>query len=288
MNKGSVKSALCILLAVTACTRARPGDTTTLPAPATPSDTGVIAPSPLMTLVPGLSRYDLEQQAVVRAEGYEDSLPHTITTRALLLVEVLMHNDSSYEVRVSVDSLNQIAEGFARPSPMHPTTLGPVLRVSFSFGGHSAEAQLADSLCAYSQFVTVARHLVLPRLPVRLMTQPGRMPPDTMLVTSCRAGVPIRIESTQEVRNLGGSPLQMSIEERATVHGSGIIQRDSVTIDGSLRAQGTASFTGGSRLPSLVQTQSEGSIRIELGDSTVTFKQSLTQQLRQRNIESPN
>jgi hypothetical protein len=288
MDKQSVRSALSILLALGACTSARPGETTTRPIPPGPADTGATAPLPVMSLVPGLSRYDLEQQAIVRVEGHEDSLPHTITTKALLLVEVLMHNDSSYDVTVSVDSLNQIAEGFGRSSPAHPTTLGSVLRVSFSPGGNSAQAQLPDSLCAYSQFVTVARHLVLPRIPAQLMTEPDKMPPDTMHIAGCRAGIHISVESTQEVRNLSGSPLQVSIEERATVKGSGMMQQDSVMIEGSLRAQGTASFTVGSRLPSLVQSQSEGAIKVELADSTVTFRQRITQHLRQRIVNSPN
>jgi hypothetical protein len=242
-----------------------------------------------MTLVPGLSRYDLEQHAVVRLEGADDTLPHTITTRAVLLVEVLSYNDSSYDVTVSVDSLNQVAEGFGHPSPMQPMTLGPVLRVSFSSGGNAANTQLADSLCEYSQFVTLARQLVLPQLPAQVATaKTGRTPPDIMHITSCRAGVPIRIESTQEVRNLGGIPPQVRIDEKATLQGAGILQRDSITIDGFLTAEGTASFASGSRLPSIVQSSSEGSIRIGLGDSTVTFKQSLTQQLRRRATEVPN
>jgi hypothetical protein len=241
-----------------------------------------------MALLPGLTQYDLEQHAIVRLEGADDTLPHAITTRALLVVEVLSNSDSSYDVTVSVDSLNQLAEGFSRPSPIHPITLGPVLRVSFSPQSRSAHVQLADSLCAYSQFVTVARQLVLPQIPARVMTELNRTPPDTLHITSCRAGVPIRIESTQEVRNLGGNPAQMAIDERATVQGSGTMQRDSITIDGSLRTQGTASFAEGSRLPSLVHTRSEGTIRVGLGDSTVTFKQSLTQQLRRRGAELPN
>jgi hypothetical protein len=241
-----------------------------------------------MSLLPGLSRYDLEQHAVVRVEGADDSLPHRITTRALVLVEVLSNGDSIYDVTVSVDSLNQIAEGFGRPSPMHPTTLGAVLRVSLAPGGSSAYVQLADSLCAYSQFVTIARQLVLPRIPAYVMSERDRISPDTLRIASCRAGVPISIESTQEVRTLGGNPPEVAFDERATVQGSGVVQRDSITIDGSLRAQGTASFGSGSRLPSIVQTRSEGSIRISLRGSTVTFKQSLTQQIRRREAEAPN
>jgi hypothetical protein len=282
-----VKTALCVL-GLSACTSARPRGEIILPPEAVgPADTGTAA-SPLMALLPGVSRYDLEQHAVVRVEGADDSLPHTITTRALVLVEVLSNSDSSYDVTVSVDSLSQTAEGFGRPSPTHPTTLGAVLRVSLTPAGNSAQAQLADSLCAYSQFVTIARQLVLPRIPAYVTAEPARTLPDTLRIASCRAGVPISIESTQELRDLGGTPPQVGIDERATVRGSGMIQRDSITIDGSLKAQGSASFTAGSRLPSLVQTRSEGSIRIGLGDSTVTFKQSLTQQLRRRDGNLPN
>jgi hypothetical protein len=287
MDMRHVKIALCSVLALGACTSARSrGDI--LPPAGIPADTGAVLPSPLMTLLPGLSRYDLEQQAVVRVDGADDSLPHTITTRALVLVDILQNSDSSYDVTVSVDSLNQIAEGFNRPLPTHPSSLGTVLRVSFGAQGNSVHTQLADSLCAYGQFVTIARQLVLPTMPAQVGAELRRTPPDTLHITSCRAGVPIRIESTQEVRSLKSSPLQVEIDERARVEGSGTMQRDSITIDGSLRTQGTASFAAGSRLPSLVETRSEGSIRIGLGDSTVTFKQFLTHQLRRREPQPPN
>src|SRR5687767_3268107 len=59
---------------------------------------------------PGSFQYRLRQNTKVDAEGLADTTPSSITTTALLSVDVISLSDSAYDVTVSIDSLQMSAE----------------------------------------------------------------------------------------------------------------------------------------------------------------------------------
>jgi hypothetical protein len=237
----------------------------------------------------GSFQYRLRQNTKVHAQGSSDTIPSSIMTTALLSVDVILLSDSAYDVTVSIDSLQMSREGLipAR-SVADISSLGPVLQASFRGNKTTIETHLPDSLCAYGQFVTAARQVLLPPLPIQIRTPLSQVWVDTVSLVSCRAGTRIEMLVVQQISDLRREPREFALEERAELRGAGMLSRNTVTVSGSIRTRGSVSFTGRSRLPSLIQTESEGSITVQLGNSTIVFQQSTTQQIEHQQSRLPN
>lgn len=262
----------------------------TIPAPVpAETDTGSAEDFGELRFSAGSFHYHLREKTKVQAEGSADTASSAITTTALLSVEVTPYGDSDYNVVVSIDSLKISTEGLIPSrSVTGISSLGPILQASFRGNTTTVNSYLPDSLCAYSQFIMAARRILLPRVPVRIGTLPPEVWVDTATITSCRAGSRIKILTTQEIKPLGREPHKFALHETTELTGAGILHRNSVEVSGSIRTLGSISFPGRSRLPSLVETESDGSITIRLGNSTIVFRQSSTQHIEQDTARLPN
>jgi hypothetical protein len=255
--------------------------------PTVVADTGARTISTDLTRLPGRFEYSLTQTSRVHRPATSDTLSAAIRTTARLLIDVTPINDSTYAIGASIDSLQMATEGSA-PSRIgvHPSSLGLVLRASLGPEGGRVESSLPDSLCAYGQLVTLAREVLLPQLPTRMPAQLSGINTDTALTTVCRAGTRIEMLVTRQISNPGAGLSQVNLQGTAELKGSGILGRDSVAISGSIITRGTAFLTGGSRLPSIVQTESDGLITVRVGDSTSVFRQTSSQRLEQTTAPS--
>jgi hypothetical protein len=260
--------------------------------PPVPSDTanvGITEDPRELAFSAGSFQYRLRHNAKVHADDLTDTTPSSITTTALLSVDVISLSDSAYDVTVSIDSLQMSTEGLIPSRSVAGISfLGPVLQASFRGNKTTIESYLPDSLCAYSQFVTAARQVLLPPLPAQVKTPLSRVWVDTVSLVSCRAGTRIEMLVVQQISDLRREPREFALDERAELKGAGMLSRNAVTVSGSIRTRGSISFTGGSRLPSLVQTESEGSITAQVGDSTMVFQQTTTQYIEQQEARLPN
>jgi hypothetical protein len=277
------RSTLGAIALIMACTPPGPRlpPVTPLPPTAVP-DTGARTISTDLILLPGRFGYSLTQRSRVHRPGTSDTLSAAIRTTARLLIDVTATNDSTYVIGASIDSLQMTTEGSV-PSRIgaHPSSLGLVLRALLGPEGGRVESSLPDSLCAYGQLVTLAREVLLPQLPTRTLAQLSGIKTDSALVTVCRAGTRIAMLVTRQISNPGVGLSQVNLQGTAELKGSGILGRDSVVISGSITTWGTAFLTGGSRLPSIVQTESDGLITVRVGDSTSIFRQISSQRLEQ-------
>jgi hypothetical protein len=259
------------------------------PVPSETANVGITEDPRELAFSAGSFQYRLRQNTKVDAEGLADTTPSSITTTALLSVDVISLSDSAYDVTVSIDSLQMSTEGLIPSRSVAGISfLGPVLQASFRANKTTIETYLPDSLCAYSQFVTAARQVLLPPLPTQIKTPLSQVWVDTVSLVSCRAGSRIEMLVVQQISDLRREPREFALDERAELKGAGILSGNAVTISGSIRTRGSISFTGGSRLPSLVQTESEGAITAQVGDSTVVFRQTTTQHIEQQETRLPN
>jgi hypothetical protein len=277
------RSAMAAIALIMACTPTGSGlpPVTPIP-PTTVGDTGARTVMTDWTLLPGRFEYSLTQTSRVHRPATTDTLSAAIQTTARLLIDVTPTNDSTYAIEASIDSLQMVTEGLtASRVAVHPSFLGPVLRASLGPEGNRVESSLPDSLCAYGQLVILAREVLLPQLATQLAHLSG-MKTDTTRVIVCRAGTRIEVLVTRQISDSGTGLSQVNLQGTAELKGSGILGRDSVAISGSITTRGTASLTGGSRLPSIVQTESDGLITVRVGDSTSVFRQTSSQRLEQR------
>jgi hypothetical protein len=238
----------------------------------------------------GTFKYDLSQNTRIRARSFlPETIPTTTSVTAILLAVITLNNDSSFNVSISVDSV-RITSGGSIPTSGMPQSLslGQVLHASIEGPKTTVEYRLPDSLCAYSHFLIAARELLAPQLPVPLSTSFVHPPPDTTTLTTCRGGTRIETAVRRELRNLRKFPPEFTITGTTELKGAGILRRDSLVVTGSVRTHGTASFGAISRLPSSIQTESEGLITILLGDSTTVFEQTSTQRIQHRPPDAPN
>jgi hypothetical protein len=278
-------------VAFTAAAGCSPSGARTLPLPSTPRDrpdTGVATHETQLLLRPGQFRYDLLLNGTIQVEGEPDSLQSLITTTAVLVVEVTDHNESTYEVRITADSLQvAVRESSPRQIPIGPVYLGPVLRASLTPQSVTVEDQLADSLCAYGHVLSTARELLVPQLGIDGSLAQRASTRDTATTVMCRAGARISAYTERDLSNSrrnvpNGSELM--IRGQTELAGTGALRNDSVAVTGSLTSQGSVIFLNGLRLPNKVQTQTTGRIHVRIGDSTTVFQQTTNQIIELRPI----
>ena len=256
--------------------------------PGTPQiPTPAEATTRLHSFAPSLYRYRFEQTADIRAQGSaEDTIPGNVITRATVLVTVRAESDSIFEVTVTIDSISITTQGSILPQrSQEPLRLDSVLSAKFSRTGVVTERRLADSLCMYSQFVTTARELILPELPVQLYSPVSQVYTDTIVDRACRAGTEIELTITRELRDLRREPTELALRQQTRLQGAGVLRRDSLKVSGSITSHGTASFATANRLPSYIQTQSAGMITVQLGNTATVFHQTTVQTIRLDGIE---
>jgi hypothetical protein len=268
---------IAVLLTSSACSTSAPR----MPSPVPPSghpDTGSTASQARLTLTVGQFRYDLLHNATVQVEGGTDTLQSSITTTGILVVQVIGRGDSTYTVTVEADSLHLDTRGPASAQTLSgPVRIGPVLQASFTRHAVTVENQLADSLCTYGQLLSTARELVMPQLRMDGSLLHRANARDTSITTVCRAGSRITVYTTRDLTDLRRQPQEFAIRGRTELAGTGTLRNDSVAVTGSLTSQGTISFGEGRRLPRKVETQSNGRITVQIGDSTTVFHQTATQ-----------
>jgi hypothetical protein len=252
-------------------------------------DTGTSLSTNRLSLQAGRFQYYVVQNTTIQTEAVTDTTSGGVITTARLVADVSSYNDSIYTVTISIDSLQMTSQGAIPHRGIgQVSSLGTVLQASIGARYLIVEATLADSLCAYSQFVTAARDLLLPALPPQVSIPLPEIRADTIVTVACRAGSRIQMTTLRELASLGADPLELALQGKSELAGVGMVRDDSVTISGTLTTRGKVSFTRGSRLPSLVQTESDGSITVRLRDSTTVFRQRSTQEIRQENFPSPN
>jgi hypothetical protein len=232
-------------------------------------------------------RYRFQQRAHITAEASPDTVPSTIVTQALILVAVTADADSSIRVSVSFDSISISTQGSIPSRGLSQVTrLDSVLQVQFSNANTRIQMHSPDSLCAYGQFVSAARDLLLPELAIQVISPGDSVYTDTIVENSCRAGTSIEMITTQQLQDLGHEPPEFSLQQQAEIRGVGLLRRDSIAISGSIATFGTATFATANRLPSLVQTNSKGMITVRLGTITTVFSQISQQEIRLEGIST--
>jgi hypothetical protein len=259
--------------------------TSRAPSPATPplpSTPGGVDPSPSLAnylrFTPGTYRYRVAQTARIQAEGSVDTVPSVVTTEAILLISVWSDSDSTFDITVSIDSINIATQGsIPRRSAGQVTRLDSIVHVAFTPTSVITQVHLPDSLCTYGGFIGIAREVLVPELPLWIEGPSKRTYTDTATVTSCRAGAKLESLTTREVHDLGRDPPEFSIKGRTVLRGMGLLRRDSIVIGGSTSTRGSLIFEQGNRLPSILQSESEGMITITLGASRTVFRQTSTQ-----------
>lgn len=268
---------------------------TTTPSPSPPPEKPqVLGPKELTTqylrFSPNDYRYHFEQSARIIVDGSADTTPNTITTRAQILVTVVTDLNSDVQVSVSFDSISISTQGSIPARGFtQATSLDSVLQARFPVDGTrtTVETRLADSLCAYSQFITTARELLLPELAMQIESPGTKVYTDSVSQKACRGGVIIELTTIRELRDLSHEPPEFTLQQRTEIAGSGQLRRDSMTVSGSILTRGVATFATANRLPSLVQTESEGTITVRLGSLTTAFRQVSHQQIRLIGLGKP-
>lgn len=286
-SKSFATTAICLAGVVAACTPA------TIPPPSpTPEKPQAVGPDQpairSLYFSPNVYRYRYEEAARITADGSGDTVPNTITTNARILVTVATGADSTIAVSISFDSISITTQG-SIPSRgfSQVTSLDSVLLGNFSRASTTVEARLADSLCAYSQFITVARELLLPELLVQIESPGRKVYIDSVTQNACRGGITVKLATIRELRDLSRDPPEFTIQQQTEISGTGQLRRDSIAVSGSISTRGAATFATANRLPSLVRTESEGTITVRLGNLTTVFRQTSHQEIRLDGLGTP-
>lgn len=267
---------------ITACAKV-PSIEGPVPAPL-PTRADSAAPATILRLRQQATRYSFRQTSTVQNVNARDSATSgNITTTAILdFVTDSVDSDGRLSFTVTADSLQIITAG-SIPSPRAmPLRIGPVLRGSTANAHIVAVTALPDSLCAYSQLLTAAFQLVLPQLPIDVSLPLPGLVADTITTTSCRAGTRIELRTRRQLQGSRQTALALTLEEQVELAGAGMLRRDSIVVSGLITTTGEVVFQSDSRLPQLIQTQSNGRITVRLADSTTVFDQHSTQRLERR------
>src|SRR5688572_23868209 len=161
------------------------------PGPATPEIPRIDEEPGSMSyqFIPNTYRYRFQQTADIRGNGPADTIPSRITTRGIFVVRVTSELDSLISVAISADSISITSEGSIPGRGFQQiSALDSVIAARFSQGGVVIESRLPDSLCAYSQFTSMARELLLPELGIQADSPTRRVYRDTVTQHACRAG----------------------------------------------------------------------------------------------------
>ena len=241
-------------------------------------------------LAPGLYRYRLVESTHVQLQELGDTLPGIVQTDALVSVRITPSDGfSRFTALVSIDSIR-----IRQNSPVPSTSMVPaaridsILRVIFSPGNNVAEVLLPDSLCAYSQFVTIADDLLLPRIPSEFVMPTNVLYSDTVTVHGCQGGAVVETVSIRKLSNPEQTPTQLALQRQSIIRGAGSIRRDSLSITGSVSTMGTVTFQAGQRLPLNVRTRSDGMLTVQLGTQLSVFRQTSTRELSRDSTTPPN
>ena len=235
-----------------------------------------------LRLSAGTYRYRLIESTHIQLQGPGDTIPGTIRTEALVSILVVpATTDSGFVALVSIDSIRISRDGPVPLPSMTPLVrLDSVLRVVFAPSGNVTEVLLADSLCAYSEFVTLAQDLLLPRIPNALTIPTNIRYADTLTIHGCRAGATVETVTTRELRSSERIPVEFALQRQSTIRGSGLIRRDSLTLTGSVSTLGTVVFDAGNRLPLYLKTKSEGLVTVHLGSNHSVFQQASVREVQ--------
>lgn len=251
-----------------------------LPIPSTPITPG-LSPTTQLRFSPGTYRYRLSQTAQIQGDQSLDTLPSTIITEASFLVRVTSDNDSIFQLTVSIDSISIATKGSIPPPRISQASpLDSVLHITFTPTRTTTQVHLPDSLCTYGHLVATAREILAPEFALWIESPSKQLYSDTATVTTCRAGILVQGLTTRQLRDSGREPPEFSIEQTTAFNGAGLLRRDSITISGSTVTRGTLSFQPGNRLPSRVQTNSEGTVIVQLGTSRTVFRQRSAQEIK--------
>lgn len=274
-------SALTLLLASIACASGG-SPPTTVPGLGIPTG---ITPEPAeairLRFSPGTYRYQFTQTAEITGSSSIDTVPGTITTRALIYAVVTSQADSGFTVSVSFDSVTISTQGSIPPrGTSQLASLGSIVHGIFSPTVASAEIHLPDSLCSYGQLAGVGREVLLPELAFEAELATRKSFTDTTTYRSCRAGITVDVTTTRELKHISRSAGEMTLEQESTVQGLGVLRRDSIAVTGSVSTRGKVSFNTLNRLPALLRSESHGRIMVRLGNTTTHFRQQSTQEIR--------
>lgn len=270
-----------MVMPLMACTQA-PSAGSPVPGPL-PIRSDSATPAVILRLPQERTRYSLQQTSSIENLEAQHSAASggNITTTAILDFIVDSTDISGLSFTITADSLQTTTEGSIPSHRVVPLRIGPVLRGRVTDGQILATGALPDSLCAYSHLLTAAFHVLLPQLSAEVSLPLSRPITDTLLITSCRAGARIQLQTRRRVQSSSGDSSTLTLEEQVELSGAGIIRRDSIRITGFITTTGEIIFRSDSRLPELVQTKSDGTITVQLAGSTTTFRQYSAQQLKQ-------
>ena len=274
-------SAFALLLASAACASGG-SPPTTVPGPSTPVG---ITPEPAQAMhlrfSPGTYRYQFTQTAEITGSGSADTVPGTITTRALIHAVVTSQADSSFAVSISFDSVVVSTQGSIPPRSMSQLpSLGSIVHGVFSQAVTSTEIRLPDSLCSYGQLAGIGREVLLPELAFEAELPTRKAFTDTTTYRSCRAGIMVDVTTKRELKHVSRGTGEMTLEQESIVQGSGILRRDSIAVTGSISTRGRVSFNALNRLPTLLRSESHGRITVRLGSTITHFRQQSTQEIQ--------
>lgn len=267
---------------IVACAKAPSIESPAAVPPPIRSDSAI--PGAILRLPQDSTRYSLRQTTSVQNLNAQDSATSgNITTTAILdFITDSLDRSGRLWFTIRADSLQITTEGSIPSYRAVPSRIGPVLRGAVINGYIRATTALPDSLCAYSQLLTAAFHMVLPQLPAELYLPLSEPTADTIIITSCRAGTRIQLQTQRRLRSPRESALTLTLEEQVQLGGAGTLRRDSIVVSGLITTTGEVVFESDSRLPRLVEAQSDGRITVRLADSTTVFEQRSTQRLERR------
>lgn len=237
-----------------------------------------------LSLSPGVFQYHLTQTVQVQVQSLPDSLPSTTTTHALITVTVLARPDSAFSITVAIDSLDISTEGSIPAPRVTQSLLDSVVVATFTPATITTRSTLPNSLCAYNALSSLAQALLLPELPAYPEVPLTQVYTDTIMNTVCRANVPIQVITTRRIEDSGRSPLRLSLKEKAQLNGAGLLGQDSLIVTGSTSSTGVVSLHPTDRLPTAIETTSEGLITVQLGMTKTIFVQTSTLRLTQDSI----
>ena len=278
----TVVPAAVVALGILACTpRAISGPSRPIPEPQEQAGP-VPGASKHLSLTPGSYRYRLNQRAEITIhDSGQIASPNIVTTTALFYVSVAQQADSSYSATVTVDSLSITAEGaIPRVGLAQARRLDSILRMDVSPAIITLQRQLPDSLCSYGYLMGTARLILLPQLGPGPDISLERAYSDTSRETTCRAGAQVESVVTTRLYRSTSQPIEFALEQSTTLHGAGLLRRDSVMVSGSVSTRGTAAFGSEGRLPVWILTNSEGTITVQIGPAKTGFRQITRQEIQ--------
>jgi len=283
MNHPLALSAVVALASIMACT-GRPGSPTRVdPVPDIPT----VVPAPAvrqLQILPGTFRYRLSQTGEIRSSDHTAS--STTTMYAVLRADVVGTSDSTLSIVISADSIKIATQGLIpAPRATQALALDSVVHAVLTPTTLRLVSSLPDSLCRYSIIATAARDVLLPTLPPTIQLPSPTVYTDTTLTISCPAKIPFHNRTVRQIHNSGTEAFQFRISEETEITGAGMIRRDSLLVTGSVSTRGTALFQTTTRLPTLLETTSEGRITVQLGSTRTTFIQTSNLALRQINSD---